>query len=108
MYEENTLEDIISHYGFDPYVAIEKHINEDIIPRFDCLVSCHRSNRDEEGNPAIEFYVRYDRKLDLKTEKKLYFIIINDLFDFCDKSNFADDVMNSMYLCVNIAGEYYV
>ena len=56
MYEENNLESIIAHYGFDPYVAIEKHINEEIIPKFDCLISCHRSNHDEEGNPAIQFY----------------------------------------------------
>ena len=108
MYVEKNLNDIISHHGFDPYIAIEKHINEDIIPKFDCLISCHRSNHDEEGNPAIEFYVRYNRKLDFETQKKLYFKIIDDLFDFCEKSNFSDDVMNSMYLCVNIAGEYYV
>ena len=55
MYEVASLEEIIACHGFDPYVAIEKHINEDIIPKFDCLISCHRSNHDEEGNPAIEF-----------------------------------------------------
>ncbi len=108
MYEVPTLEEIIAHHGFDPYVAIEKHINEDIIPKFDCLISCHRSNHDEEGNPAIEFYVRYNRKLDLKTERKLFHIILDDLFEFCEKSNFLDEVMESMYLCVNIAGEYYM
>ena len=50
MYEENNLEGIIVHYGFDPYMAIEKHINEEIISKFDCLVSCHRPNHDEITN----------------------------------------------------------
>ena len=108
MYWENNLENIIAHYGFDPYIAIEKHINEDIIPKFDCLISCHRSNHDEEGNPAIEMYVRYNRKLDLEVEDKLFCKITGDLYDFCEKSSFSDDVMASMDLIVGIAGEYYV
>ncbi|MBQ6345629.1 MAG: hypothetical protein IJH63_08085 [Methanobrevibacter sp.] len=108
MYEEPNLEEIIAHHGFDPYIAIEKHINEEIIPKFDCLISCHRSNHDEEGNPAIEFYIRYNRKLDLETERKLFRIITNDLFDFCEKSNFLDEVMDYMDLLVLIDGEYYM
>ena len=107
-YEITTLDDIISKYGFDPYIAIEKHINEEIIPKFECLVSCHRSNHDEEGNPAIEFYVRYNRKLDLETRKKLFFNVYGDLSDFCEKSGFSSDVLDSMDLLVGIAGEYFV
>ena len=108
MYEVPALEEIIAHHGFDPFIAIEKHINEDIIPKFDCLISCHRSNRDEEGNPAIQFYVRYNRKLDLETEDKLFYMITDDLFDFCEKSNFSDEVMESLDLFVLIDGEYYM
>ena len=106
MYGEASLEEIIAHHGFDPFIAIEKHINEEIIPKFDCLVSCHRSNHDEEGNPAIQFYVRYNRKLNLDVEDKLFYKITDDLYDFCEKSNFLDEVMASMDLFVLISGDY--
>ena len=35
-------------------------------------------------------------------------MITDDLFDFCEKSNFSDEVMESLDLFVLIDGEYYM
>ncbi|MBR0271302.1 MAG: hypothetical protein IJQ68_04825 [Methanobrevibacter sp.] len=105
MYEEFSLNEIINHYGFDPYEMIEKHINQDIIPAYDCLTTCHRSNHDEEGNPAIEFYIRYNVKLDFNIKLKLARLVSKNVHDFCKKSGFDDDVFSSMTLLVCISGD---
>ena len=98
------LNQVIENYGYDPFERIEEFILREIIPKYDCLISVHRSNMDECGFPAIEFYIRYNVKLSFKQWKKLDGSVIEDIRNFCKKNGF-DDVFDECTIFVTVSGD---
>ena len=76
------------------YCSVYKKIHEfllnEIIPRYSLLVSCARKDEDEDGNPAIEFYIQYDGYLTFFQRNDLTRKVLNDLYEFCIASRFPN------------------
>lgn len=47
----------------EPYNSIFNFIKDCINPKYPCLTSVYQDNFDEEGNPVIEYYIRYSANL---------------------------------------------
>ena len=77
------LNEIIVHNP-EPYSSLYEFIKSQIIPKYPCLTYCWQDNFDEEGNPRIQYYIRYAANLSVKQRNKLYLNILNDIWDFCD------------------------
>lgn len=54
-----------------------------IIPKYSCLTSVFQDNFDEEGNPRIQYYIRYAAKLSVYQEDILFLNIFDDIVEFC-------------------------
>lgn len=98
------LNQVVDNYGYDPFERIEEFILRGIIPKYDCLVSVHRSNQDECGFPAIEFYIRYNVKLSFDEWLILRDNVANDIRLFC-KENGLTDAFDECCLFVTISGD---
>lgn len=95
----------IAEVGFkDPYQIVHNFINEFIIPKYDNLIRCDRFNRDELGNPAVEFFIRYCPDISFDQEKKLYFEIISQIREFCSNNNILD-IFSEITVFVTVAGD---
>ena len=104
MIDNVELNNIINHYGFDPFETIENFILREIIPKYKCLTSVHRSNFDESGLPVIDFYIRYDVKLSFKDEELLDAEIRRDIRNFC-KNNGLYAAYKKCCIFVTVSGE---
>lgn len=100
------LNQVIESYGYDPFERIEEFILREVIPKYDCLTSVHRSNHDECGFPAIEFFIRYNVKLSFKDWEKLDENVIGDIRNFC-KENGLDDALVECTIFVTVSGDAY-
>ena len=65
---------LVADYGYDPFERIENFILKEVIPKYECLTTVHRSYFDECGFPGIEFYIRYNVKLSFEQNQKLYML----------------------------------
>lgn len=104
MINYSDLNQVIENYGFDPFERIEEFILREVIPKYDCLISVHRSNHDECGFPAIEFYIRYNVKLSFKDWENLDKKVIGDIRNFCKKNN-LDDALAECTIFVTVSGD---
>ena len=66
-----------------PYNLIFNFIKFEVIPKYPCLTSVYQSNFDEEGNPKIQYYIRYAADLPIIQEDKLFLSIFDDIMDYC-------------------------
>lgn len=98
------LTEIINHYGYDPFETIENFILREVIPKYECLTTVHRSNFDECGFPAIEFYIRYNVKLSFEEEEVLDEIVCNDIRTFC-KDNGLYEAYDKCCIFVTVSGD---
>ncbi|WP_407423670.1 hypothetical protein [Methanobrevibacter sp.] len=98
------LNQVIENYGYDPFERIEEFILREIIPKYDCLISVHRSNIDECGFPTVDFYIRYNVKLSFKEWEKLDESVIEDIENFC-KKNGIDDALDECTIFVTVSGD---
>ncbi len=98
------LNQVVENYGYDPFERIEEFILREVIPKYDCLASVHRSNFDECGFPAIEFYIRYNVKLSFKDERVLDAKVRDDIRIFC-KNNGLYDAYRECALFVTVSGD---
>ena len=70
----------------EPYRSIYEFISSTIIPKYPCLTSCYQDNFDEEGNPRVQYYIRYAQKLSVGPWDKLFISILTDIEEFCTSS----------------------
>lgn len=62
---------------------IYEFIKSKIIPKYPCLTYCYQSNFDEEGNPKIQYYIRYAEMLSVEQWDNLFLAIFNEIMEFC-------------------------
>lgn len=98
------LNQVVESYGYDSFERIEEFILREVIPKYDCLISVHRSNQDECGVPAIEFYIRYNVKLSFKEWEKLDKKVIEDIRNFCLKNN-LDEAYMECTIFITVSGD---
>ena len=75
----------------EPYNSIYVFIKSKVIPKYPCLTYCYQDNFDEEGNPRIQYYIRYAANLSIKERNALYLNILRDIWDFCASVGIAYD-----------------
>lgn len=98
------LNHVVDNYGYVPFERIGEFILREIIPKYDCLVSVHRSNIDEYGFPTIDFYIRYNVKLSFKEWEKLDENVIEDLRNFC-KKNGLEEALDECTIFVTVSDD---
>ena len=84
------LNHVIESYGYGPFERIEEFILRGVIPKYGCLTSVHRSNHDECGFPAIEFFIRYNVKLSFDELLILRDKVAGDIREFCSDNGLSD------------------
>ena len=104
MLNTNDFQGIVSEYGYDPFERIENYILKNVIPKYECLTTVHRSNHDECGFPSIEFYIRYNRKLSFEQNQRLDSLVTQDIRDFC-KNNGLYDAFRDCCIFVTVSGD---
>ena len=67
----------------EPYNSIFNFIKFEVIPKYPCLTYVHQANFDEEGNPRVQYYIRYAAELSVKEEDSLFLNIFHDITGFC-------------------------
>ena len=80
--------------NFNSYYFIYKFILNNILSKYDVLSSCDLLHEDELGNPAIEFYIKYEDYLSFDERNLLNYNILEDIYNFCVASNFVSDFEN--------------
>ena len=85
---ENILENVTEFLieNPEPYNSIYRFIESDILPKYPCLTSVFQDNFDEEGNPRIQYYVRYAADLSLSEWDELRSRIRESVISFFKSS----------------------
>ncbi|MBQ2666265.1 hypothetical protein [Methanobrevibacter sp.] len=55
------------------------------------MTCCIQDNFDEEGNPRVQYYIKYSSNLSIKQEDQLYLKILRDIKEFCASSGIVYD-----------------
>lgn len=98
------LNQVIESYGYDPFERIEEFILREVLPKYDCLTSVHRSHIDECGFPTVDFYIRYNVRLSFNEWLLLRDNVANDIRAFC-RDNGLSDAFDECCLFVTISGD---
>lgn len=77
-------------YLYRVYHDIYEFIIKNIVLKSDIFSSCDMVDEDEEGNPSIEFYIRYVGDLTYLQRKKLTYEVLESIYNFCNISGFPD------------------
>ena len=99
--------DEVTAQDLEPYSFIFRFIEEDIIPKYPCLTSVFQDNFDEEGNPRIQYYIRYAADLSIDKWRKLRTAIWNSVIAFCKSNDVPFSIYSEIDLIVSVDGEYY-
>lgn len=75
---------------YEEHFMIKDFILDEIIPKYDELVSCDLYFENEVGKPAFEFYIRYKEKISYDERNIMFHDIVSDIYDFCVSSNLED------------------
>lgn len=78
------------------YTLIYNFIIDNILDKYDELDSCEIFYEDEEGNPAIEYYIKYSGNLSFEQLNQLDYEILEKINNFCISSKFMDDEFENM------------
>lgn len=90
----------------EPYRSILEFINTQVIPKYPCLTYCFQDNFDEEGNPRIQYYIRYAADLTVKQSNDLFLKILNDIKNFCFDSGIAYDENLGVDFILTVDGDF--
>ncbi len=93
--------------NLEPYNSIYNFIKADVIPKYPCLTSVFQDNFDEEGDPRIQYYIRYAADLSLDQWRKLRSNIRNAVIDFCISLGISSCVYSEIDFIVTVDGDYY-
>ena len=70
------------------FSKVYSFILQNIISKYDELISCTMLHEDEKGNTSIEFFIKFDGRLSFKQRKKLTCDVLEDINNFCNDSGF--------------------
>ncbi|WP_407412128.1 hypothetical protein [Methanobrevibacter sp.] len=76
------------------YTIIYNFIIDNVLEQYDELDSCELFYEDEEGNPSIEYYLKYVGDLSFKQLNKLDYEILEKINDFCISSKLDEEFEN--------------
>lgn len=72
------------------YHKIYEFILYNIVQNSKILSSCNMIDEDEDGNPSIEFYIKYLDDLTYSQRKKLTYDVLENIYNFCIDSGFQN------------------
>lgn len=93
--------------NLEPYNSIYNYLRSSVLSKYPCLTSVFLDTFDEEGNPKIQYYIRYADDLSLRQWHDLCFKIEKDVFDFCISSGVDEEIFDEIDFIVTVDGEYY-
>lgn len=91
----------------EPYNSILNFIKFEVMPKYPCLTSVHQDNFDEEGNPRIQYYIRYAADLTLNQWNELSFRIEEAVDEFCISSGVDYSIYSEIDIIVTVDGDYF-
>lgn len=91
----------------EPYYSIYGLIKSKILPKYPCLTSIFQDNFDEEGNPRIQYYIRYAADLSLKEWSELGLHIEDDITEFCISSGVPYEIYSEIDFILTVDGDYF-
>lgn len=98
--------EVIGHNP-EPYNSIYNFIRFEVIPKYPCLTSVFQDNFDEEGNPRIQYYIRYAADLTLEQWNELSFQIEKYVEEFCIRSGVDYGIYSEIDFIVTVDGDYF-
>ena len=106
---ENILKDLeeVFSQNPEPYNSIYNHLRFTVLAKYPCLTSVFQDNFDEEGNPQVQYYIRYAADLSLDEWRKLRSSIRNSVFAFCISSGIEKEIYEEIDLIVTVDGDYF-
>ena len=90
----------------EQYDSIYRFIKSKLIPKYPCLTYCFQDNFDEEGNPRIQYYIRYAADLSVKQRNELYLNILRDIMDFCESCGIVYDENFGADFILTVDGDF--
>lgn len=81
----------------NPFTAIYNFIKNELINKYPELGECYMFD-DEEDDRYKEYYIKYKGKLSFQEIKVLYYNIIKDICDFCEKNEYQYELEHSAIL----------
>lgn len=102
---ESILRDLrqVKVHNPEPYNSLYNFLKFEVIPKYPCLTCVFQDNFDEEGNPRIQYYIRYAADLSITQEDNLFLAIFNDIMDFCNSCgiSYGEDLDADFILTVD-------
>ena len=86
---------------------IHDYLEGTVLAKYPCLTSVFQDNFDEEGNPRVQYYIRYAADLSLDDWRKLRSSIRNSVFAFCISSGIEKEIYDEIDLIVTVDGDYF-
>lgn len=86
---------------------IYNYLRFTVLPRYPCLTSVFQDNFDEEGNPQIQYYIRYAADLSLDEWRKLRSDIRKSVKAFCISSGIDEEIYDEIDFLVTVDGDYF-
>lgn len=90
-----------------PYDLIYDYLEGKVLPKYSCLTSVFRDDFDEEGNPQVQYYIRYAADLSLDEWQKLRSDIRKSVEAFCISSGIDEEIYDEIDLLVTVDGDYF-
>lgn len=90
----------------EPYNSIYEFISTQVIPKYPCLTHCYQSNFDVEGNPRVQYYIRYAANLSIEMENELFGNIFDDIMDFFNQCGLILNEELAVDFILTIDGDY--
>ena len=91
----------------EPYCSLYEFINSKIIPKYPCLTKCYQDNFDEEGNPRVQYYIRYAANLSLNEWDDLFFNILADIEEYLGICGISMDEDFAVDFILTIDGDFH-
>lgn len=104
---DNILQNADVNENPEPYNSIYNFIKADIIPKYACLTSVFQNNFDEDGDPRIQYYIRYAADLTLDEWHRLRAKIRNAVIEFCISLGISSCIYSEIDFIVTVDGDYY-
>ena len=91
----------------EAYDLIYNYLKDTVLPKYPCLTSVFQDDFDEEGNPQVQYYIRYSADLSLEKWRKLRSDIRKSVFDFCISSGIGEEIYDKIDLFFTVDGDYF-
>ena len=91
----------------EPYKSIYRFIETEILPKYPCLTYCCQDSFDEEGNPQVQYYIKYAADLSIKEEDELFIHILKDIKEFCSITGIEYNEDLNIDIILTVDGDNY-